>query len=165
MKKLILLFCIFAICSCGNDNGASSDYSNILPQNQSSSSKIETNNYIQSEYSSSSNISYWTLEIGNVCNGYNIDVSMENPSKPIEGYMAMYQICGDMATQSYVCESMEKIAYIIVNISNGNEKLGKNLVNLAEQYGAAFGFYNAVDGYLRYAYFELCGDSKGLMKK
>ena len=106
--------------------------------------------------------SYWSLEVGYVCNGYNIDVSIKDKSKPVEGYMAMYQICGDRATQTYKCEPMESSVRHMVNIFN--QATAMQVVDLAESYGAAFGFYDAVDGYLRYVYFEQCYDNKALMK-
>lgn len=179
MKKILILM-VFSIIfiACG-DNSVSPEptYMQSVQQSTYSQSNLpvtysNTSTYIsptntQSYISSNSSetVSYWTFEVGNVCNGYNIDISMNDKSKPVEGYYAMYQICGDRATQSYICESMNIIAEKIVNISNGNRQFGTDLVNLAKQYGAAFGFYDAIDGYLRYAYLELCYDNKALMKR
>lgn len=154
MKK-ILIFVIFTIMfiACG-DNGVSSE-----PTTQPSVQ--------QPTYSSSSNssetVSYWSLEIGNVCNGYNIDVAINDKSKPVESYYAMYQICGDRANFTYVCEPLEQSVQHILTFLNKETAL--QVVELAENYGAAFGFYNANDGYLRYIYFEQCYDNKALMKR
>ena len=170
MKKILILM-VFAIMfiACG-DNSVSPEPTYTQPVQQPTYSSASTyipptntQSYISSN--SSETVSYWTFEVGNVCNGYNIDISMNDKSKPVEGYYAMYQICGNRATQSYICEPMDVIAEKIVNISNGNRQFGMDLVNLAKQYGAAFGFYDAIDGYLRYAYLELCYDSKALMKR
>lgn len=154
MKK-ILIFVIFTIMfiACG-DNGVSSE-----PTTQPSVQ--------QPTYSSSSNssetVSYWSLEIGNVCNGYNIDVAINDKSKPVESYYAMYQICGDRANFTYVCEPLEQSVQHILTFLNKETAL--QVVELAENYGAAFGFYNANDDYLRYIYFEQCYDNKALMKR
>lgn len=154
MKK-ILIFVIFTIMfiACG-DNGVSSE-----PTTQPSVQ--------QPTYSSSSNssetVSYWSLEIGNVCNGYNINVAINDKSKPVESYYAMYQICGDRANFTYVCEPLEQSVQHILTFLNKETAL--QVVELAENYGAAFGFYNANDGYLRYIYFEQCYDNKALMKR
>lgn len=154
MKKT-LIFVIFTIMfiACG-DNGVSSE-----PTTQPSVQ--------QPTYSSSSNssetVSYWSLEIGNVCNGYNIDVAINDKSKPVESYYAMYQICGDRANFTYVCEPLEQSVQHILTFLNKETAL--QVVELAENYGAAFGFYNANDGYLRYIYFEQCYDNKALMKR
>lgn len=154
MKK-ILIFVIFTIMfiACG-DNGVSSE-----PTTQPSVQ--------QPTYSSSSNssetVSYWSFEIGNVCNGYNIDVAINDKSKPVESYYAMYQICGDRANFTYVCEPLEQSVQHILTFLNKETAL--QVVELAENYGAAFGFYNANDGYLRYIYFEQCYDNKALMKR
>lgn len=154
MKK-ILIFVIFTIMfiACG-DNGVSSE-----PTTQPSVQ--------QPTYSSSSNSSetvlYWSFEIGNVCNGYNIDVAINDKSKPVESYYAMYQICGDRANFTYVCEPLEQSVQHILTFLNKETAL--QVVELAENYGAAFGFYNANDGYLRYIYFEQCYDNKALMKR
>lgn len=147
MKKLILcvIFVLFIIaCS---DNGTSTD------------SYYEQ----QKTYSSSSSASYWSLEVGNVCNGYNINVAINDKSKPVESYYAMYQICGDRANLTYVCEPTEQSVEHMLELVN--EQTALQIVDLAEKYGAAFGFYNAVDGYLRYVYFEQCYDGKALMKR
>lgn len=158
MKK-ILIFVIFTIMfiACG-DNGVSPEPT-TQPTTQPS---IQ-----QPTYSSSSNssetVSYWSLEIGNVCNGYNIDVAINDKSKPVESYYAMYQICGDRANFTYVCEPLEQSVQHILTFLNKETAL--QVVELAENYGAAFGFYNANDGYLRYIYFEQCYDNKALMKR
>lgn len=153
MKKLILcvVFALFII-ACGN-NGVSTEpeYNYNQPITYSSSS------------SSSSSTSYWALEVGNVCNGYNIDVAINDKSKPVESYYAMYQICGDRANLTYMCEPTEQSVEHIMKLVNKETAL--QIVDLAKNYGAAFGFYNAVDGYLRYIYFEQCYDNKALLKR
>ena len=173
MKKLILcvVFALFII-ACG-DNGMSSEPANDYPPHKvySSSSIQQTQTSSQPTYTvptqpyiaSSSSTSYWTLEIGNVCNGYNIDVSVNDKSKPVEGYVAMYKICGERANFTYVCEPMEQsVQHILTFI---NKEMALEVVDMAFNYGAAFGFYNAIDGYLRYIYFEQCYDGKALMKR
>lgn len=179
MKKLILLV-VFAllIIACG-DNGVSAEpqqtytqpkiYSSSsngqIPFSSQSTQVIQqptyntpTNNYT----ASSSSTSYWSLEIGNVCNGYNIDVSANDKSKPVEGYIALNKICGNRANFTYECEPMEQSVQHIMTFLNKETAL--QVVELAKNYGAAFGFYDANDGYLRYIYFEQCYDGKALMK-
>lgn len=166
MKKLILCitFALFII-ACG-DNGVSAESKYNYNQTETySSSSIQQPTYTvpSQAYSSSSSTSYWSLEIGNVCNGYNIDISVNDKSKPVEGYVAMYEICGDRANFTYECEPMEQSVQHILTFLN--KETAVQVVELAENYGAAFGFYNATDGYLRYIYFELCYDGRALMKR
>lgn len=160
MKKILILM-VFAIMfiACG-DNSVSPEqtYTQPVQQPTYSSSSIQ-----QTYIASSSSTSYWSLEIGNVCNGYNIDVSVNDKSKPVEGYVAMYEICGDRANFTYVCEPMEQSVQHILTFLNKETAL--QVVKLAENYGAAFGFYDATDGYLRYIYFEQCYDGRALMKR
>lgn len=160
MKKILILM-VFAIMfiACG-DNSVSPEqtYTQPVQQTTYSSSSIQ-----QTYIASSSSTSYWSLEIGNVCNGYNIDVSINDKSKPVEGYVAMYKICGDRANFTYECEPMEQSVQHILTFLNKETAL--QVVKLAENYGAAFGFYNATDGYLRYIYFEQCYDGRALMKR
>lgn len=157
MKKLILFVVVFAlfIIACGN-NGVSTEYNQ--PETYSSSSIQQTQTY-----SSSSRTSYWSLEIGNVCNGYNIDVAINNKSKPVEGYAALNAICGNRANFTYECEPIEQSVQHITTFLNKETAL--QVIELAENYGAAFSFYNATDGYLRYIYFEQCYDGIALMKR
>lgn len=174
MKKLILCiaFALFII-ACG-DNSVSPEQTYTQPVQQptySSSSIQQTQTNPQPTYTvptqtyiaSSSSTSYWTLEVGNVCNGYNIDIAINDKSKPVESYYAMYQICGDRANLTYMCEHIEQSVEHIMELVNKETAL--QIVDLAKNYGAAFGFYNAVDGYLRYVYFEQCYDNKALMKR
>lgn len=180
MKKLIL-FVVFAlfIIACG-DNGVSTEpeynytqpksySSSSIQQTQTSSQTIQINQQptytvpTQTYIASSSSTSYWSLEIGNVCNGYNIDVSVNDKSKPVEGYIALNKICGNRANFTYECEPMEQSVQHIMTFLNKETAL--QVVELAKNYGAAFGFYDAVDGYLRYVYFEQCYDGKALMKR
>ena len=168
MKKiLILVIFTIMIIACG-DNSVSPEPTTQSPVQQptySSSSiyipPVNTQPYISSN--SSETVSYWSLEIGNVCNGYNIDVAINDKSKPVESYYAMYKICGDRANFTYVCEPLEQSVQHILSFLNKETAL--QVVELAENYGAAFGFYNANDGYLRYVYFEQCYDGKALMKR
>lgn len=180
MKKILILM-VFAIMfiACG-DNSVSPEptytqpvqqptySSSSIQQTQTSSQTIQINQ--QPTYTvptnsvvSSSSTSYWSLEVGNVCNGYNIDVAINDKSKPVESYYAMYQICGDRANLTYMCEPIEQSVEHIMELVNKQTAL--QIVDLAKNYGAAFGFYNAVDGYLRYVYFEQCYDGKALMKR
>lgn len=174
MKKLLILisFAIMFI-ACG-DNSVSAEPTYTQPVQQptySSSSIQQTQTNPQPTYTvptqtyiaSSSSTSYWTLEVGNVCNGYNIDIAINDKSKPVESYYAMYQICGDRANLTYMCEPIEQSVEHIMELVNKETAL--QIVDLAKNYGAAFGFYNAVDGYLRYVYFEQCYDNKALMKR
>lgn len=181
MKKLLILisFAIMFI-ACG-DNSVSPEQtytqpvqqptysSSSIQQTQTSSQTIQINPQptytvpTQTYIASSSSTSYWSLEVGNVCNGYNIDVAINDKSKPVESYYAMYQICGDRANLTYMCEPIEQSVEHIMELVNKETAL--QIVDLAKNYGAAFGFYNAVDGYLRYVYFEQCYDGKALMKR
>lgn len=181
MKKLLILisFAIMFI-ACG-DNSVSPEQtytqpvqqptysSSSIQQTQTSSQTIQINPQptytvpTQTYIASSSSTSYWSLEVGNVCNGYNIDVAINDKSKPVESYYAMYQICGDRANLTYMCEPIEQSVEHIMKLVNKETAL--QIVDLAKNYGAAFGFYNAVDGYLRYVYFEQCYDNKALMKR
>lgn len=159
MKKLILFVVVFAlfIIACGN-NGVSTETEYNQPETYSSSSIQQTQTY-----SSSSRTSYWSLEIGNVCNGYNIDVAINDKSKPVEGYAALNAICGNRANFTYECEPVEQSVQHITTFLNKETAL--QVIELAENYGAAFSFYNAADGYLRYIYFEQCYDGIALMKR
>lgn len=177
MKKILILM-IFAIMfiACG-DNSVSPEptYTQSIQQPTYSSSSIQQTQTIQTNpqptytvptqtyIASSSSTSYWTLEVGNVCNGYNIDIAINDKSKPVESYYAMYQICGDRANLTYMCEPIEQSVEHIMELVNKETAL--QIVDLVKNYGAAFGFYNAVDGYLRYVYFEQCYDNKALMKR
>lgn len=113
--------------------------------------------------SSSSATYYWAFEIGNVCKGYNIDVAIDDPSRPVEAYAALYKICGDRANVTYPCEPTERSAEHILRFVDNATAM--QLVDMASKYGAAFGFYNAKDGYLRYIYFEACYDGQALLKR
>ena len=148
MKKLILsvVFALFII-ACGDNGVSTREYT--IP--------------ILTYTASSSSTSYWSLEIGYVCNGYNKDVSANDKSKPVEGYIALNEICGNRANFTYVCEPTEQSVQHIMTFLNKETAL--QVVELAENYGAAFGFYNANDGYLRYIYFEQCYDGRALMKR
>ena len=166
MKKILILM-VFAIMfiACG-DNSVSPEptYTQPVQQPTYSSSSIQpTYTVPANSVVSSSSTSYWSLEVGNVCNGYNIDVAINDKSKPVESYYAMYQICGDRANLTYMCEPIEQSVEHIMELVNKQTAL--QIVDLAKNYGAAFGFYNAVDGYLRYVYFEQCYDNKALMKR
>ena len=171
MKKLILfvvvVFALFII-ACGN-NGVSTETEYNQPETYSSSSIQQPETYSSSSiqqtqtYSSSSRTSYWSLEIGNVCNGYNIDVAINDKSKPVEGYAALNTICGNRANFTYECEPIEQsVKHIMTFLS---KETALQVIELAENYGAAFGFYNAADGYLRYIYFEQCYDGIALLKR
>lgn len=181
MKKfLILISFAIMIIACG-DNSVSPEptytqpvqqptySSSSIQQTQTSSQTIQINPQptysvpTQTYIESSSSTSYWSLEIGNVCNGYNINVSVNDKSKPVEGYIALNKICGDMSNFTYECEPMEQSVKHIMSFLNKETAL--QVVDLAENYGAAFGFYNANDGYMRYIYFEQCYDGKALMKR
>ena len=182
MKKIFILM-VFAIMfiAC-SDNSVSPEPTYTQPAQQPTYSQSSqpvtyssTSTYIQptntqpyitsnsSDSNSSETVSYWSLEVGNVCNGYNIDVAINDKSKPVESYYAMYQICGDRANLTYMCEPIEQSVEHIMELVNKQTAL--QIVDLAKNYGAAFGFYNAVDGYLRYVYFEQCYDNKALMKR
>lgn len=158
MKKILLILAmmLFAGCEHANDATSANDYNDEYVY---SSSSVRTNDYV---YSSSSVKSYWALEVGYVCNGYNIDVVINDPSRAVESYYAMYQICGDRSTQTYECVDAETAAAALTRLFN--QTTATEVVNRSKQYGATFGFYNAVDGYMRYVYFELCYDGKALLK-
>ena len=183
MKKILILM-VFAIMfiACGDNSvspeptytqpvqqpvySSTSTYTQPVQQPVYSSTStyippVNTQTYISSN--SSETVSYWSLEVGNVCSGYNIDVAINDKSKPVEAYYAMYQICGDRANLTYMCEPIEQSVEHIMELVNKQTAL--QIVDLAKNYGAAFGFYNAVDGYLRYVYFEQCYDNKALMKR
>ena len=172
MKKLILsvVFALFII-ACGDNGVSTREYTIPILTYTASSSSTSYQTYIASSSStsyqtyiaSSSSTSYWSLEIGYVCNGYNKDVSANDKSKPVEGYIALNEICGNMANFTYVCEPTEQSVQHIMTFLNKETAL--QVVELAENYGAAFGFYNANDGYLRYIYFEQCYDGRALMKR
>ena len=177
MKKILILMIFTIMFVACSDNGVSSDPTTQSPVQQpiytqpdqqptySSASTyippVNTQPYISSN--SSEKTSYWSLEIGNVCNDYNIDVAINDKSKPVEGYIALNKICGDRSNFTYVCEPMEQSVEHIMTFLNKETAL--QVVELAENYGAAFGFYDATDGYLRYIYFEQCYDGKALMKR
>lgn len=177
MKKILILMVFTIMFIACSDNGVSSEPTTHQPVQQptytqptqqptySSTStyipSVNTPSYISSN--SSETVSYWSLEIGNVCNGYNIDVAINDKSKPVESYLAMYQICGDRANFTYECEPVEQSVKHIMTFLKKETAL--YVVELAENYGAAFGFYDATDGYLRYIYFEQCYDGKALMKR
>lgn len=181
MKKLLILisFAIMFIACGDNSVSAEPTYtqpvqqptysSSSIQQTQTSSQTIQINQQptytvpTQTYIASSSSTSYWSLEIGNVCNGYNIDVAINDKSKPVEGYIALYKICGDRSNFTYECEPMEQSVQHIMTFLNKETAL--QVVELAKNYGAAFGFYDATDGYLRYIYFEQCYDGKALMKR
>ena len=160
IKRLILsvVFALFII-ACGDNGVSTREYTIPIQTYTPSSSSTSYQTYI----ASSSSTSYWSLEIGYVCNGYNKDVSVNDKSKPVEGYIALNEICGNMANFTYVCEPIEQSVQHIMTFLNKETAL--QVVELAENYGAAFGFYNANDGYLRYIYFEQCYDGRALMKR
>lgn len=177
MKKILILmvFAIMFIACDDNSVSAEPTYTQPVQQSTYSSSSIQQTQTssqtqqptytvpTQTYIASSSSTSYWSLEVGNVCKGYNIDVAINDKSKPVESYYAMYQICGDRANLTYMCETIEQSVEHIMQLVN--KKTALQIVDLAKNYGAAFGFYNAVDGYLRYVYFEQCYDGKALMKR
>lgn len=100
--------------------------------------------------------------MGYICNGYNL--GSVNKTKATDAYKAMYSICGNQATLSYPCISTKSAAGVLVdlNLSEADVDL---LTSNAAAYGASLYWYDAVDGYKRYIYFEQCYDGRGLLKK
>lgn len=107
----------------------------------------------------------YIAEIGYVCNGFNTAAVSNN--KATEGFIAMYNICGDRATMT--SGTQPRTVAVINNWMTNDLALNPSFVNLIESdviyYGSSLRFYNAVDGYLRYLYIEPVGDGIGLMKQ
>ena len=106
----------------------------------------------------------YIAEVGYVCNGFNTNAVAVN--KATEGYIAMYNICGDRATMT--SGTQPRAASVINNWMTYDLALSPSDINVVSSdinyYGASLRFYNAVDGYLRYIYVEPVGDGIGLMK-
>jgi len=118
-----------------------------------------------SSASTQTTLALYVGEIGFVCNGFNTDAV--SSYKATEGYMAMYNICGDRATMT--TGTQPRLASVLndwmINDLELNESLRILIVNDVNTYGSSLRFYDAVDGYLRYIYIEPYGDGLGLMKK
>ena len=85
MKKILILMIFTIMFVACSDNGVSSDSTTQPPDQQPTYSSastyippVNTQPYISSN--SSEKTSYWSLEIGNVCNDYNIDVAINDKS-------------------------------------------------------------------------------------
>lgn len=165
MKKILLLSAIaLSMFACSDEDSNPSSAGNVTPstpttttssQPSSTSPSTTTNSYVSNE-------TMYVAEVGYVCNGFNF--SAVTASKATEGYIAMYNICGDRSTQStgttcytasQVSQWMKSLQITAFDQVNGD----------ISAYGSSFRWYNAVDGYMRYIYIEPCYDGKGLMKK
>ena len=158
MKKIIVLLFIALLSACSSESSSPAAPSPTY----SSSSFARPATRPATSVSSSSAEYYWAVEVGYICNGYNLG-SIDN-TKALEAYMAMYSICGNRATQSYSCISSKSTASVLVNLNLSEASVDRLLSN-AETYGSSLYWYNAVDGYKRYIYFEQCYDERGLLKK
>ena len=97
-----------------------------------------------------------------ICTGFNFGAV--DQSKATEGYIAMYQICGDRSTQSTgtTCYTASQVTQWMKSLQiSAFDQVNADIA----AYGASFRWYNAVDGYQRYIYIEPCYDGKGLMKR
>lgn len=176
MVKIIVLLFIALLSACSSESSSPTapsptvvSSSSILSPTYTSSSSSVSITYSSSSFarpatsvSSSSAEYYWAVEVGYICNGYNLG-SIDN-TKASEAYMAMYSICGNRATQSYQCISTESVASVLVSL-NLSETAIDQLASNAITYGSSLYWYPAVDGYKRYIYFEECYDGRGLLKK
>lgn len=173
MVKIIVLLFIALLSACSSESSSPTapsptvvSSSSILSPTYTSSSSSVSITYSSSSFarpatsvSSSSAEYYWAVEVGNICNGYNLG-SIDN-TKASEAYMAMYSICGNRATQSYQCISTESVASVLVSL-NLSETAIDQLASNAITYGSSLYWYNAVVGCKRYIYFEQCYDGRGL---
>lgn len=175
MKKIVLIItmiCLFISCgsvspvNVEHDSSSSSEY--VKPySSQNYDETISSSSSISQKYSSSEkiNTALYVGEIGYVCNGFNTNAV--SSYKATEGYMAMYNICGNRATMT--TGTQPRAASVIndwlVNDLQLPESFRILIVNDVNAFGSTLRFYNAVDGYLRYIYVEPFGDGLGLMKK
>ena len=157
MKKiLILATALICLAACGNDESS--------PTAPSSTTQSSTPTTVPSATTPSyqNKETKYVAEVGTICNGFNFGAVSQ--SKATEGYIAMYEICGDRATQSTgtTCYTASEVTQWMKSLQiSAFDQVNSDIA----AYGASFRWYNAVDGYKRYIYIEPCYDGKGLMKK
>lgn len=181
MKKIISLAAIMlTACITTPENLAENTQSSSSEITHYSSSSEITPQYSSSIYSSSSEITHYSssssnvvvqkeptfiAEVGYVCTDFNTFAT--SPGKATEGLIAMYNICGDMATMT--TGTQPRVTEVIVEWMIYDLGLTESFTNILlsdlEHYGTTLRFYDAVDGYLRYIYIEPVGDGIGLMRK
>ena len=132
---------------------------NNNPSSQTSSNQSQSPSQTTSN---STTETMYVAEIGYVCNGF--DFGSVDQAHATQGYVAMFQICGERATQGTgtTCYSASEVTAWMksLNISAFSQVNTDIAI-----YGASFRWYNAVDGYMRYIYVEPCFDGEGLMKR
>jgi hypothetical protein len=108
-------------------------------------------------------------EIGTVCVGYTnlFSTPLDNKYFIADGtdnYINMYSVCGDKMQSAIEGTEAEGTDWLNArNISSAIfNKINQEL--FVKGNSAFFGFYPAVDGYLRYLYIEEMHDGKGLLK-
>jgi len=149
------------------DVSSSSQNVSSSSEKVSSSSKQVSSSSYRASSSSQTKVQVQTMyiaEMGTVCVGFNIDAVRQGYA--FDGFMAMYNICGDRAQQTSGLSPVSVgvvIDWMQYTLALNND-LTTLIANDVDNYGGALRFYNANDGYLRYVYIEPVGDGKGLMK-
>lgn len=168
MKKiLILATALICLVACGNDEASPTAPSSTTQSSTPTTTTTPTTS-TPTTVPSTTTPSYqnketkYVAEVGTICNGFNFGAVSQ--SKATEGYIAMYEICGDRATQSTgtTCYTASEVTQWMKSLQiSAFDQVNSDIA----AYGASFRWYNAVDGYKRYIYIEPCYDGKGLMKK
>ena len=179
MKKIIIActtIMVLSLMACSDDSSSptSANENSNTQTTANSTPATNTNNNPSSQTSSNQPQSpsqttnnstietMYVAEIGYVCNGF--DFSSVDQAHATQGYVAMFQICGDRATQGTgtTCYSASEVTIWMKNL---NISAFSQVNTDIAMYGASFRWYNAVDGYMRYIYVEPCFDGDGLMKR
>ena len=166
MKKIITLSAIIlGLTACGSDSNptnAGSTSQTSTPQTTQTSTPQTTQTTSNPVSSYVNTETMYVAEVGTICTGFNFGAV--DQSKATEGYLAMYQICGDRSTQSTgtTCYTATQVTQWMKSLQiSAFDQVNADIA----AYGASFRWYNAVDGYQRYIYIEPCYDGKGLMKR
>lgn len=165
MKKIIALLLALILWGCNESPTAPTSVTEVSSSSLATSSS-STTQYTEPLVSIETPVTaLYVGEIGYVCTGFN--TSAVQSYKATEGYMAMYDICGDRATMTTGTQprTASVINDWIINDLKLTESFRILIVNDVNTFGSTLRFYDAVDGYLRYIYIEPYGDGKGLMKQ
>ena len=131
----------------GGNNYSSAQFSSAHPSSNSYTPQVQT---------------LYVAEIGYICEGFNFGSVTQ--ARATEGFLALYSICGDRSTQTTgtTCHTAADVGNWLLSLNITTDQIAL-IDNTIAAYGAAFYWYNAVDGYQRYVYVEPCYDGIGLL--
>ncbi|MBO7500654.1 MAG: hypothetical protein J6T45_04845 [Fibrobacterales bacterium] len=178
LKKLFAVVAVALLFACSENSSTGpsavntnsvANTSSVTPSSSSNwnsggNSYVPTSSAILPSSNSYGSVSQtlYAAEIGYICEGF--DFGAVTQARATEGYIAMYSICGDRATQTTgtTCRTAAEVGNWLLSLNITTDQINL-LDNTIAAYGAAFYWYNATDGYQRYIYVEPCYDGIGLL--